>query len=383
MDVDVNRDGKKGYAQNGSGRMISDKEKKGERSMTKVLSRRSCLKRCAATLAAATVGGASLATHGEETPRCPTYRDTLGLLKQGKKIPIIFDSDIGGDIDDTWALLMALHCPELDVRLMATDAGNGTGRARLAAKFLEICGRTDVPVGVGIPPGDGPHNQRDWMGDYRLANYPGTIHEDGVGAIIRTIKDSPEPVTVVAIGGVPNIAAALERDPSIVNNARFVGMHGSIRMGYGGSSTPVPEANVRTNPKALAAVFAAPWECTVTPLDTCGLVKLDGGKYQKVFQHPSKEVRALIENYRVWIPRAKWVNPSTDYTKASTTLFDCVAVYLAYTEQLVQMEDLPIGVTDKGMTVIDESKRIVRCATKWKDLDAFEDHLVKRVCRHH
>jgi inosine-uridine nucleoside N-ribohydrolase len=351
--------------------------------MAKVLSRRSCLKRCAVTLAAATVGGAHLATLGEETPSCPTYQDTLGLLKQGKKIPIIFDSDIGGDIDDTWALLMALHCPELDVRLMATDAGNGTGRARLAAKFLEVCGRTDVPVGVGIPPGDGPHNQRDWMGDYRLANYPGTIHEDGVGAIIRTIKDSPEPVTVVAIGGVPNIAAALERDPSIVNNARFVGMHGSIRVGYGGSSAPVPEANVRTNPKALAAVFAAPWECTVTPLDTCGLVKLDGGKYQKVFQHASKGVRALMENYRVWIPRAKWIDPSTDYTKASTTLFDCVAVYLAYAEQLVHIEDLPIGVTDKGMTVIDESKRTVRCATKWKDLDAFEDHLVERVCGQH
>jgi inosine-uridine nucleoside N-ribohydrolase len=348
--------------------------------MSERLSRRSVLWRGAAALAAGTAAATGFAAPADPPARCPTWQDTLGLRERGKKIPIIFDSDIGGDIDDTWALLMALNCPELDVRLMVTDAGNGTGRARLAAKFLEVCGRMDVPVGVGIPPGDGPHNQQDWMGDYRLSQYPGKVYEDGVGAIIRTINQSPEPVTVVAIGGVPNIAAALERDPSIVNNARFVGMHGSIRVGYGGSSTPVPEANVRTDPQALAAVFAAPWECTVTPLDTCGLVQLKGQKYQQVLRHPSAGVRALLENYRAWIPRAKWVDPKTDPTKASTTLFDCVAVYLAYAEDLVRIEPLPLGVTDKGMTVIDRSKRMVRCATSWKDLGAFEDHLVRRVC---
>ncbi len=62
--------------------------------------------------------------------------------------------------------------------------------------------------------------------------------EDGVDAIIKTIRESPDPVTVVAIGPVPNIAEALKRDPSIVHNARFVGMHGSIRLGYGGKPTP-------------------------------------------------------------------------------------------------------------------------------------------------
>lgn len=347
--------------------------------MNERFSRRSCLKRAAASFIAGDAATVSLTTRAADK-RHPTHRDTLGLLEQGKKIPVIFDSDIGGDIDDTWALLMALNCPELDIRLMATDAGNGSGRARLAAKFLEACGRADVPIGVGIPPGDGPHNQQGWMGDYQLAQYPGQIDEDGVGAIVRTIRESSEPITIVAIGGVPNIAAALRRDPSIVNNARFVGMHGSIRVGYGGSSTPVPEANVRTNPQALATVLAASWECTITPLDTCGLVKLAGTKYQKVFGSPNRGVRALMENYRDWIPRAKWIDPNTDPTKASTTLFDCVAVYLAYAEELVQMEDLAVGVTDEGMTVIDPSKRIVRCATKWKDLEGFEDHLVDRVC---
>ena len=74
-------------------------------------------------------------------------------------------------------------------------------------------------------------------------------------------------------------------------------------------------------------------------------MQLQGEQYQKVFQNTSKSVKALMENYRVWIPRAEWIDPNTDYTKASTTLFDCVAVYLAYSENLVEMERLPIGVS--------------------------------------
>jgi hypothetical protein len=53
----------------------------------------------------------------------PTARDCFGLLKRGKKIPVIFDTDIGGDIDDTWALCFLLKCPELDVKLSRLGRG--------------------------------------------------------------------------------------------------------------------------------------------------------------------------------------------------------------------------------------------------------------------
>ena len=49
------------------------------------------------------------------------------------KIPVILDTDIGGDIDDTWALVMMLKSPELDVKLVTTDTGNTTYRAKVAA----------------------------------------------------------------------------------------------------------------------------------------------------------------------------------------------------------------------------------------------------------
>ena len=41
-------------------------------------------------------------------------------MEEKKKIPVILDTDIGDDIDDTWALALLLRCPELDPRLVVT-----------------------------------------------------------------------------------------------------------------------------------------------------------------------------------------------------------------------------------------------------------------------
>jgi inosine-uridine nucleoside N-ribohydrolase len=329
------------------------------------------------TFMKATTGVAVAAWASAGEARYPTCADTFGLLQKGKKIPVILDTDIGGDIDDTWALCMLLKCPELDVRLVASDAGNTTYRARILAKMLEVCGRTDIPIAVGVPPGDEHGHQSDWIEGYSLDAYPGTVHEDGVGAIIDTIEASPDPVTIICIGGVPNVRAALERAPDMVNNARFVGMHGSIRRGYGEGSEPKAEANVRADPAALRAVFEAPWDCTITPLDTCDRVKLLEEKYQTVHQCDSPGVQALMENYRIW--NSAWGERGLDTTARSSTLFDTVAVYLAFSEELLVMEDLLVQVTDDGRTVVDDTQRVVHCAIDWHDLGAFEDLLVERL----
>src|SRR5471032_1730280 len=65
------------------------------------------------------------------------------------RTPVILVTDIGTDIDDTWALALALRSPELDVKLVLTDPADTRYRALVAAKFLEESGRSDVPVGIG------------------------------------------------------------------------------------------------------------------------------------------------------------------------------------------------------------------------------------------
>ena len=66
-------------------------------------------------------------------------------------IPVILDTDIGFDVDDVWALAFLLRCPELEVKLITTTTGDTHYRARIVAKLLEIAGRTDIPIGIGIP----------------------------------------------------------------------------------------------------------------------------------------------------------------------------------------------------------------------------------------
>ena len=292
-------------------------------------------------------------------------------------IPVILDTDIGGDIDDTWALAMMLKCPELDVKLVVSDTGDTTYRSKIIAKMLEVAQRTDVPVGVGVP-FDSRRNPRQgaWVSDYDLAAYPGPVHEDGVQAIIDTIMASPAPVALVCIGPVPNIAEALRREPGIAANARFVGMHGSVRKGYGGSDTPSPECNVVNHVHECQAAFTAAWDMTITPLDTCGIVRLEGPHFAAVRDCGDPLVQALMENYRIWAGHEKCrFDPEIE----SSVLFDTVAVYLAYSEELLVMERLGIRVTDDGYTAPDDAAKPINCAMEWRGLDAFKDHLVQRL----
>jgi len=293
------------------------------------------------------------------------------------KIPVILDTDIGSDIDDTWALALLLKSPELDLKLVVTDTGNTTYRAQVAAKLLEVAGRTDVPVAIGIHQSDKCGPQAPWVKEYNLATYPGTVRTDGVQALIDTIMTSPEPVTLIAIGPLPNIAAALRQEPRIADNARFVGMHGSVRLGYNGAPEISAEWNVVADTAACRAAFAAPWDVTITPVDTCGLVRLTGEAYARVRDCADPLVQAMIENYRVWASRME--GTQRDAESASSTLFDTVAVYLAFAEEWCVMEDLGLRVTDDGHTLLDQSAKPIRCATAWRDLPAFEEFLVSRL----
>ena len=291
-------------------------------------------------------------------------------------VPAILDTDIGDDIDDTWALALLLKSPELDLKLVVSDNGNATYRARIVAKMLQAAGRTDVAVGVGLRPDDKGGRQAVWIEGYDIKSYPGKVHQDGVQAIIDTVMNSPEPVTLIAIGPVQNIAAALQREPRIAQKARFVGMHGSVRRGYGGKPTINAEYNVKVDAKACRAAFEAPWDITITPLDTCGLVHLKGEKYAAVRDSKDPVAAALIESYRAWATAGK--NPAMAGS-ASTTLYDTVAVYLAFSEDLVKMEKLGVRVADDGKTLLDPAAKVVNVATEWKDMPAFEDFLVKRL----
>jgi len=297
------------------------------------------------------------------------------------RTPVILDTDIGDDIDDTWALVLALKSPELDVRLVVTDFGNTEQRARLVARVLEVAGRTDVPIGIGIKENDDPGPQAEWVKGYDLARYPGRVLKDGVQALIDTVMASPAPMTLIAIGPAPNLKAALEREPRIAGKLRLAGMYGSLHRGYDGKPKPEPEWNVKANPAAARALLSAPWrEAILTPLDTCARVQLAGERYARVHGSSDPLLRGLIEAYGIWCRNRDWCAREPEYVATkSSTLFDCVAVYLAISHDLVKTEATGVRVTDEGMTVPDPAARPLVWATEWRDLAGFEEWLTARL----
>jgi inosine-uridine nucleoside N-ribohydrolase len=291
------------------------------------------------------------------------------------KLPVILDTDIGDDIDDTWALGLLLKSPELDVKLVVGEYGKIEYRAKLIAKFLQTTGRSDIPVGLGIasgPEGVGP--EAEWVKDYNLKSYPGIVHQDGVQKMIDLIMHSRTPITLIAIGPNPNIAEALRREPRIAGRVKLVGMQGSVYKGYEGSKTPCVEYNVGFDTPSCMSMFAAPWkEATITPLDTCGLITLKGDLYKKVFESNDRIAKAIVECYRVWC------GDKPDWSTHSTVLFDTVAIYLAIERKLCKMERLPLIVTSDGFTRIDPKGRKMNVATEWKDLEGYLNWMVNRL----
>ncbi len=293
--------------------------------------------------------------------------------------PVILDTDIGTDIDDTWALAMLLRSPELDLKAVVTSHGDTGYRARLVAKMLDLAGRSDVPVGEGT--GDGHlapdrRGQEAWLEGYRAADYRGTYRRDGVALMIETIMASAEPVTVLVIGPASTVADALAAEPRIAAKARFVGMQGAVRRGYRGSETPVPEYNVLLDVQAFRSVLTADWDIVLTPLDTCGIVYLEGDEYARVRDSADPLMQAVMGNYRAW---AKVANIRELPERRSSTLFDTVAVYLAFTADLLRMEQIRLAVRDDGLTHESPNGHPVEAALDWHDLPAFRDLLICRL----
>lgn len=282
---------------------------------------------------------------------------------------VLIDTDIGGDIDDTWALALAVASPELDIRLVTTVSGDPRYRAHVATGLLAGSG---IPVATGLGGGRGVPPGRPQAALAAIGASEAVV-DDGLGALVDACR---EPITIIALGPLTNLAAALVRDPSITERARVVAMLGSVRVGYHGSDAPAPEYNVAVDVPAVRAVLAAPWSVTITPLDTCGSVLLRGDDYQRVLASAGARTRIVLDTYREWLDAS---DASELYERRTTTLYDCVAIHLAHDESLYEIEDLPLAIDDDGLMRIEDGAPMVRVATRWRDERAFIEHLVDRL----
>jgi purine nucleosidase/pyrimidine-specific ribonucleoside hydrolase len=151
-----------------------------------------------------------------------------------KKIPILIDTDIGDDIDDAFALCLAMQSPELELLGVTTVFKNTRLRAMIAQKILRLGGRGDIPVAVGtsIPLANmemfGRELDYEELPETFSDEFAETLIEErhAVDFIIDVLEQSKDPVTIVTIGALTNIADVLRRRPDLKNKIKQMNIMG-------------------------------------------------------------------------------------------------------------------------------------------------------------
>jgi inosine-uridine nucleoside N-ribohydrolase len=277
----------------------------------------------------------------------------------------ILDTDIGDDIDDAFALALALRSPEIKLLGITTAYGDTDLRAQLLARFLYSNCLSYVPVIPGIPtPQDNVFTQATYareggglgckMGSAAWIEYkglPGTDKErkdhDAAGFLLDQIRAHPGQITLIGIGPLNNIQAAIERDPVTFRKLkRAVLMAGSVYRGYddknGEKRTPDAEWNVNRDPAGLRALLASGVPVYMMPLDSTQ-IHLGTEEREKIFAHGSPLTDQLTLLYHQWVA-------GTDGHWEAPTLFDPVAVTYAIRPDLCPATPMRIEVDDKGFT---------------------------------
>jgi inosine-uridine nucleoside N-ribohydrolase len=264
-----------------------------------------------------------------------------------ERIPVLFDTDIGSDIDDAFALALLLARPELDLRGVTSVGRDTQTRALLLCRFLTMTGRRHIPVAAGAD----PQPPRDLGGQYQYYYHPDVIFnrttrpvkEPAAEFLYSRLRGQPRKVTIVATGPLTNVARLLADRPDCkVWIERLI-------------LTGAP-TNFRADVKAAQTVFGSGVPLVVVPPDVTAGLTLDREDLKKVFAPGtalSLQVQAL---YQLW-------------DRESPPLADVLTASLCIDERFCTFEPRHLEVDEEGHTRIGKGKPNARVATAVKRED--------------
>jgi inosine-uridine nucleoside N-ribohydrolase len=192
---------------------------------------------------------------------------------------VILDVDTG--TDDAVAIMFAALHPELELVGVTTVNGNVPVHncTDNSLRVLDFVGRSEVPVYEGLsrplvrldfptPKSFGRDSAEDMHGTELPIPPPRSVKQEtgAVEFLVETLRTTTEQITLVPVGPLSNVAAALALEPRIAE-----AVHEVVIMGGGhafGNETASAEFNIWADPEAADMVFAAGFErLTLVPLD--------------------------------------------------------------------------------------------------------------------
>lgn len=245
------------------------------------------------------------------------------------KIPVLFDTDIGSDIDDAVALAYLLSQPRCELLGITTVTGRPEIRAQLADAVAQVFGRKEVPVhsGAGHPLLI-PIKQPDVPQQSVLPRYP---HREkfapnvAVDFLRQTIRSRPGEITLLSVGPMTNVGLLFALDPEIPALLKQYVLMGGVYQtrppGYG-----LTEWNASCDPHATAVAMAAPIPRTLCiGLDVTTRCRLPAEECRRRFSQG--RLKIIGEMAEVWFSKSPQI-----------TFHDPLAAAVIFEPQLCRFE---------------------------------------------
>ena len=275
-------------------------------------------------------------------------------------LPIILDCDPGHD--DAIALVLALASPELDVKAVTSSAGNQTPDKTLhnVLRMLTLLKRTDIPVAGGaVKPlmreliiADNVHGESGLDGP--ALPEPGFAPQNctAVELMARVLRESPEPVTIVATGPQTNVALLLNSHPELhARIARIVIMGGTMGLG---NWTPTAEFNIFVDPEAAEIVFQSGVPVVMAGLDVTHQAQImaeDIERFRQIGNPVATTVAELLDFFMEYHKAEKWGFKGAPLHDPCTIAWLLKPELFTAIERWVGVETQ--GQYTQGMTVVD------------------------------
>lgn len=291
----------------------------------------------------------------------------------GEPLRIILDTDLamgapGSDIDDGFALALALAEPGITVDVVTTVGGNSdvVTSTRLTRELLTVLGRSDVPVVEGAPAGT----------------------EDAAREIVRRVRAEPGELTIVAIGPLTNVAAAIALDPEVARDVREIVVMGGVYLEQTNVAAMPGEYNFWCDPDAAQAVMESGAPLRLVGLDVTRRVRLTRADANEL-AGGGEFGRIAAAATHGWIDFQERVKPHEELEQGSCALHDPLAVAVVAHPDLVTWADAQVAVETegrftRGVAVADllmwENPPTPNCRIAVAvDADAFRDLFLERM----
>ena len=273
---------------------------------------------------------------------------------------VILDTDIGDDIDDSFALLLLLESHKFNCLGVTTVFRNSLKRAKMAKQLIRSLGY-DIKVYRGI---DDPLKQNidhliskeikekekyDEDGKYIFPQYDKSMEnekvedENAVDFIIRMMHLYPHEVTLIPIGPLTNIASAIKKDPTIVPLIK------EIRLMGAGLNLNFVEWNIFCDPDAAKIVFSSNINKIVAvTINVTSLTSLTEEEVNSLKNNNSKAIKLVYEAMMKWFKH---------YEFSSPVMHDPLTVASLIDESIIntQLCHLDVDLSKDGYTFINDN----------------------------